>query len=146
MRDIAKIIASNLSLNFAYGCFGRLFNNLTVWVFGYAGTTAFFNVEIAPNLSASWLYPRIVWGGIWRLLFLLHFYQSKYIYKGILLSLIPTLVQLFIVLSFRGNIEATIEATKEIIGIELGILTPIFVVFFNFFWGITTALWLKTSK
>lgn len=137
-KDIARIIARNLSLTFASGCLGGFLNSLTVWLFGYIGITALFNVQIAPDLTASWLYPRIIWGGIWGFLFVLPFYQRKYIYKAILLSLIPTLVQLLIVFPLKAN--------KGILGVELGSLTPIFVLFFNFVWGITAALWLKISK
>lgn len=72
-KDITKTFTRNLSLVFASGCFGGLLNSLTVWIFGFAGITALFNVQIAPTLTASWLYPRIVWGGIWGFLFLLPF-------------------------------------------------------------------------
>ncbi|MEM6399567.1 MAG: hypothetical protein AAF757_04945 [Cyanobacteria bacterium P01_D01_bin.116] len=91
-KHIARIIARNLSLTFASGCLGGLLNSLTVWIFGYIGITALFNVQIVPDLTASWLYPRIVWGGIWGFLFVLPFYQRKYIYKAILFSLIPSFV------------------------------------------------------
>lgn len=137
-KNIAKIIARNLSLTFASGCIGGFLNSITVWLFGLAGITGLFNVQIAPTLTAPWLYPRIVWGGIWGFLFILPFFQNKYLYKGILLSLLPTLIQLFIVFPLKAN--------KGIIGAELGSFTFIFVLFFNFIWGITTAFWLKISK
>jgi hypothetical protein len=137
-KDIPRIIARNLSLVFAAGCIGGFLNSITVWLFGYIGITALFNVQIAPTLTAAWLYPRIVWGGIWGFVFLLPFFQRKYLYKGILFSLLPTLVQLFIVFPLKAN--------KGMLGVELGSLTPMFVLFFNFIWGITTALWLKVSK
>ncbi len=137
-KDIYRIVARNLSLVFAAGCLGGFFNSIAVWIFSLAGITGLFNVQIAPTLTAPWLYPRIVWGGIWGLLFLLPFFPRKYIFKGLLLSLFPTLVQLFIVFP--------LQAKKGILGVELGILTPVFVLFFNFIWGITTGLWLKISK
>ena len=137
-KDITKIIAKNLSLVFAAGCLGGFLNSITVWLFGIAGITALFNVQIAPTLTAAWLYPRIVWGGIWGFLFLLPFFPRKYLYKGILLSLLPTLIQLFVVFPLKAN--------KGIMGIELGSLTPIFVILFNCVWGITAAFWLKISK
>lgn len=137
-KDITKILARNLSLAFACGCLGGFLNSIAVWLFGFARITALFNVQIAPTLTASWLYPRIVWGGIWGFLFLLPFFPRKYLYKGIVLSLLPTLIQLFIVFPLKAN--------KGILGIELGSLTPIFVLFFNFVWGITTASWLKISR
>jgi hypothetical protein len=30
-------------------------------------------VAIAPALKLSWLYPRIVWGGLWGLVFVFPF-------------------------------------------------------------------------
>ena len=123
---------------FAAGCLGALVNSLTVWLFGDVGITKHFSVSIAPSLSAAWLYPRIVWGGIWGLLFFLPMLNSKLIRKGSLLSLFPTAVQLFIIFPFKAN--------KGIAGLELGQLTPAFVIFFNWIWGVVTALTVKFSK
>jgi hypothetical protein len=127
-----------LLIYFAAGCVGALANSLTVWLFGDVGITRHFSVSIAPSLSAAWLYPRIVWGGIWGLLFFLPMLNSKLIRKGSLLSLFPTAVQLFIIFPFKVN--------KGIAGLELGQLTPAFVIFFNWIWGVVTALTIKFSK
>ena len=127
--------AKKLTLVFASGCLGGLLNSLSVWLCGTIGITALFGVKIAPTLTPAWLYPRIVWGGIWGLLFLLPFFPKKFVYCGLIYSLFPSLVQLFIVFPLKAN--------KEIMGVALGSLTPIFVLLFNFVWGISTALWLK---
>jgi hypothetical protein len=127
-----------LLIYFAAGCLGALANSLMVWLFGDVGITRHFSVSIAPSLSAAWLYPRIVWGGIWGLLFFLPMLNSKLIRKGSLLSLFPTAVQLFIIFPFKVN--------KGIAGLELGQLTPAFVIFFNWIWGVVTALTIKFSK
>lgn len=127
-----------LLIFFAAGCLGGLANSITVWLFGELGITAYFNVSIAPALTPAWLYPRLVWGGIWGLLFILPIAQSKILVKGTILSLIPTAVQLFIVFP--------LQAHKGIGGIELGMLTPIFVFAFNWVWGVTTALVIKNAK
>jgi len=137
-KDITKIFVRSISIMFASGCIGSFLNSITVWLFGFVGITALLNVQIAPTLTASWLYPRIVWGGIWGFPFVLPFFTIKYLYKGILLSLLPTVIQLFVVFPLKAN--------KGILGAELGSLTPMFVLFFNFVWGITTAFWLKISK
>ncbi len=97
-----------------------------------------FGVAISPSLTPSWIYPRIVWGGIWGLLFLLPFFQSKVVIKASILSLFPTAVQLFVVFPFKAH--------KGIAGLELGILTPIFVLLFNWVWGVVTVLAIKYSK
>ncbi len=127
-----------LLLMFAAGCIGGFANSLTVWLFGDLGISPFMGVAIAPDLSPQWLYPRIVWGGLWGLLFVLPLMSSRILLKGSLLSLAPTAVQLFIVFP--------IKADKGIAGLDLGLLTPLLVVFFNWIWGIATAATLKLAK
>ena len=114
-----------LLIFFAAGCLGALANSIAVWLFGYFGITTSLGVSIAPSLSANWLYPRIVWGGIWGLFFVLPILQSKMLRKGAVLSLLPTAVQLFVVFPLKAH--------KGIAGVELGLYTPVFVLFFN--WG-----------
>ncbi|MEZ5529404.1 MAG: hypothetical protein R3E57_05675 [Porticoccaceae bacterium] len=127
-----------LLIVFAAGCVGALANSLTVWLFGDLGISRSLGVSISPALSPAWLYPRIVWGGLWGLLFALPFLQSRLFWKGTLLSLLPTAVQLFIVFPFKAH--------KGIAGLELGLLTPLLVLFFNWIWGIATALAIKLAK
>lgn len=129
---------NKLLLFFAAGCVGGLINSLTVWQFGSLGITQQFGVSIAPSLSPAWLYPRIVWGGLWGLLFILPFLQSKLFVKGSILSVFPTLVQLLIIFPY--------QAQKGMAGLELGLLTPVFVLFFNWVWGFTTAITLKLAR
>jgi hypothetical protein len=131
MRSFFK----KLTLSFSAGCLGGLINSLVVFLFGVFDITAMFGVNIAPSLTPQWLYQRIVWGGIWGVLFLFPLFKRSYTSRGLLLSLGPTIVQLFIVFP--------IKAQKGLLGFELGILTPLFVIFFNAVWGITTAYWLK---
>jgi len=123
---------------FAAGCLGAFANSVVVWLFGDLGITKFLGVSISPVLTASWLYPRIVWGGIWGLLFFLPMFDSKPFFKGTILSFYPTMVQLFIVFP--------IKAKKGIAGIELGILTPALVFIFNWVWGVVTSLTIRYSK
>ena len=125
-------------LFFAAGGLGALANTIAVWLFGKYGITASFGVAIAPSLTANYLYPRIVWGGLWGLLFILPMLQSKLLWKGTILSLFPTAAQLFVL--------SPLIAHKGIAGIELGLLTPLFVLFFNWVWGIVTAFTIKFAK
>ncbi|MBW2365513.1 MAG: hypothetical protein JRF25_10730 [Deltaproteobacteria bacterium] len=127
-----------LLIFFAAGCLGALANSVVVWLFGDLGITKSLGVSITPALTASWLYPRIVWGGIWGLIFFLPLVNSKPFFKGTLLSLFPTIVQLFIVFPYK--------AKKGVAGIELGLLTPALVFVFNWVWGVVTSLTIKYSK
>ena len=127
----------NLSLVFVAGCFGALWNSLAVWLFGRLGLAPALGVHIAPALTPAFLYPRLVWGGIWGLLFFLPPSRWTLPARGVLFSLGPTLVQLFIVFPFA--------AKKGVLGLQLGYLTPLFVLFYNAVWGWTAGFWLQRT-
>lgn len=127
-----------LLIFFAAGCLGALANSIAVWLFGYYGITAFFGVSIAPSLTADWLYPRVVWGGLWGLFFILPIMRSKFLLKGTVLSLLPTIIQLFVVFPLKAH--------KGMAGLELGLFTPLFVLFFNWVWGVVTAVTIKIGR
>ncbi|MGD8990092.1 MAG: hypothetical protein PVI00_01430 [Desulfobacterales bacterium] len=130
-------LARKISLVFSAGLLGGLINSLAVWAFGEFGITAAAGVKIAPPLSAAWLYPRLVWGGIWGILFLLPMMQTSIWSRGFIYSLGPTLVQLFVVFPLK--------AQKGALGLDLGMLTPLFVVLYNAIWGWTAAIWLRLT-
>ena len=119
---------------FAAGCLGALVNSLAIWLLGDQGITTRLDIAIAPNLTPSWLYPRIVWGGIWGLLFVLPMLTSRPLSKGLVLSLFPTAVQLLLIFP---------QAQKGLGGLELGLYTPILVLAINGVWGVTTALTIR---
>ncbi|MFQ5683762.1 MAG: hypothetical protein ACE5HC_10880 [Candidatus Binatia bacterium] len=121
---------------FSAGAAGGLLNSIVVWLFGFLGITAALSVAISPRITPGWLYPRIVWGGIWGLLLFLPLCRRNAWARAFLLSLVPTAVQLFIVFPLKAG--------KGVGGIELGSLTPLFVVLFNFVWG-GTAVFLSRS-
>ena len=130
-----KKLAKRLTVIFAAGCLGGLANSLAVWLFGAYGVTKTLGVRIAPDLSPVWLYPRLVWGGIWGLLFLLPVFRSSVLKRGLLLSLGPTIIQLFVVFPYKAD--------QGMMGMGLGALTPLLVFVFNAIWGITVAVWLR---
>lgn len=127
-------MARKLSLVFAAGALGGLVNSLAVWAFGLLGLTTALGVAIAPALTPAWLYPRLVWGGMWGVLFLIPLHQPWW-RRGLLFSLGPTLVQLLVVFPLKAG--------KGMAGVELGALTPLFVLFFNAVWGLAAAWWLR---
>lgn len=130
-----KEILRNASLGYAAGSFGGLANSLEVWVVGFLGITAAAGVKLAPELTFPWIYPRIVWGGLWGFLFLLPFFKESLIVRGIVYSLGLTLVQLFVVFPFK--------AEQGMMGLKLGTLTPVFVFVSNAIWGVVGSLWLN---
>ena len=124
-----------LSIYFSAGAFGGLVNSFALWAMGELKITTALGVKLAPHLTSAWLYPRIVWGGLWGVLFLIPLFQGSAIKRGFMLSLGPTLVQLFIIFPQWAN--------KGILGLDLGTMTPVIVIVLNAVWGIAAAYWLR---
>ena len=71
------------------------------------------------------------------MLFIFPMLNSRLFAKGSVLSLIPTAVQLFVVFPL---------AHKGIAGLKLGLYTPACVLFFNWVWGMVTAVTIKLAR
>jgi len=127
-----------LLICFGAGSLGGLANSLAVWACWKYGIMAALGVQLAPVMTPQWLYARIVWRGIWGLLFVPPFLNSRPWAKGLFLSIFPTLVQLLVIFP--------LQLKKGYFGLELGTLTPLLVFFFNIVWGIVTALAIRWSK
>jgi hypothetical protein len=130
-----EVFFRRITIIFSAGALGGLVNSVALWLLGRLGITAMIGVSIAPKLVPMWLYPRIVWGGLWGLLFLVPLFKRSPFKRGVLLSLGPTAMQLFLVFPYK--------AYKGYLGLELGTLTPVLVVVLNAVWGIAAAYWLS---
>jgi hypothetical protein len=130
-------LLQRMSFAFAAGGIGGLVNSVALWLAGQNGLTALLRVNIQPRLTPEWLYPRLVWGGLWGFLLILPLVKSKPILRGILISLGPTLAQLFY---FFPSVQH-----KGVMGIALGTLTPLVVFVLNAIWGLTAVFWLKLA-
>ncbi|WP_041523144.1 hypothetical protein [Gilvimarinus agarilyticus] len=124
-------------LVFAAGALGALVSSLAMWLAGRYGLTQAMGVRLAPALSAHWLYPRIVWGGLWGFLFLLPLFGGRWILKSAVLALIVTLVQLFVIYPYTTR--------YGVAGLELGMLMPLAVYIFAFIWALTAAISLRLA-
>ncbi|MBU2489534.1 MAG: hypothetical protein KKA60_09105 [Proteobacteria bacterium] len=131
MRNLAR----RASLVFAAGAVGGFANSVVLFLFGQWGVPGALGVSLAPGWSWHWLYPRLVWGGIWGALFLILPGRGRVWSRGLTASLFPTLIQLLVVFP--------ILAHKGIFGLELGAATPLFVVLYNAVWGLAAAGWLR---
>jgi hypothetical protein len=87
------------------------------------------------NGLAVWIFGEL--GITWGLLFLFPLMKTRIFSRGFIFSLGPTLVQLFVIFPMKAN--------KGVMGLDLGLLTPLFVVVFNAIWGWTAAIWLKSA-
>ncbi|MBI5440413.1 MAG: hypothetical protein HY900_04285 [Deltaproteobacteria bacterium] len=93
-------------------------------------------IGLRPEWTAPWLYPRLVWGGVWGLLFLLPVLRARAVLRGVVFSLAPTAVVLFAVFPGMG---------KGPLGLGFGALTPALVALLNFGWGIVASVWYRQA-
>jgi len=128
-----KKVLTRLSAGFSGGALGGLANSLAVWGLGAAGISTALGANLTPAWSWPWLYPRIVWGGLWGLLFAFPCLQGSWLARGLLYSLGPSLVQMLIVFPLK--------AEKGLLGLDLGATVPPFVLFYNAIWGVVAAVW-----
>jgi hypothetical protein len=128
-----------LAVCFCAGLLGALCNSLVAWLAGKWGLTALAGVALAPALTTAWLYPRLIWGGIWGLVYdftVAHPRNRRHwIRKGLWISLLPTLVQLFYIYPHQTE--------HGPMGVGLGTYTPVFVLFFNLVWGFFTGFFTR---
>ncbi len=130
-------IMKNALTVFGAGCLGGLIMCVVMWLFTRYGITQSLNVNLPGSVSPNWMYPRIVWGGLWGLLFLLPIFSGSLFARSFVIALIPTLIQLFVFFPYYEG--------KGIAGLSLGILTPFLVFFFFWVWSLVTAITLRIS-
>jgi hypothetical protein len=138
LKRKGPVLMKRILICFSAGCAGALASSIMAWQIGELGIARWAGVSIAPSLSPGWLYPRIVWGGIWALAFVPPFLKTRFVSKGTLLSLLPTMAMLFFFFPFRTH--------QGIAGLRLGMWTPAYVLVVNWVWGLVTALIIKFSK
>jgi hypothetical protein len=124
---------------FCAGMLGALLSSLTLWLAGESGLTAWAGVDLVPALTLVWLYPRLVWGGLWglplTLLFATPRRRRNWVRKGLLFSLLPSAAQLFYFFP---------HATEYgLLGLALGPLTPLLVLLANALWGAFAAVFIR---
>lgn len=128
----------NALVVFAAGCVGGVVMCVVMWLFAHYGINQALGVRIGGSLVPAWMYPRIVWGGLWGLLFLLPLLSGSLFARSFVISLFPTLIQLFVFYPYYEG--------KGVAGLSLGMLTPFVVLFFYWAWSFTTAVVLRLAK
>lgn len=128
----------NALLVYAAGSLGAVLQIVVMSLAVHYGFTQDLGVRIAASYSPSWMYPRIVWGGLWGLVFLLPILSGSLLMRSAVLSLIPACVQLFIIYPFYEG--------KSFAGLSQGMLTPLVVLFFWWVWALFTSLIIKFAR
>lgn len=126
-----------LSAAFCAGTAGALLDSVNIWALGALGVTAKLGIGLQPAFTMPWLYPRLVWGGLWGFLFLLPLLRGRIVLRGLLFSLAPSAYVLLVVFPAMG---------KGNFGLGFGTLTPALVVTLNFLWGIVGAAWYRWAS
>ncbi len=127
----------NVSGAYVGGVLGALVDSANIWWLGKVGITAKLGIALRPEFTPSWLYPRLVWGGLWGLLLILPLLKGRLILRGMLASLAPSAMVLFVVFPEMG---------KGMLGLGFGTLTPVLVIVLNLIWGIVASLWHSSTK
>ena len=123
-----------ISVAFAGGALGGLVDSFNIWFMGKVGISDLIGLTMKPEFTAPWLYPRMVWGGIWMLLLLLPLLRKKVLLRGCLFSFPPSAMMLFFVLPGMG---------KGALGLGFGMVTPIVVIGLNSIYGMVASLWYR---
>lgn len=128
-----------LAVCFCAAQLGALISSLTAWATGELGLALVAGVDMAPELSGPWLFPRLLIGGLWGTFYFLTVGGKRsrchWVRKGLWISLLPTAFELLWVyphINNHGNF-----------GLALGALTPAFILFFNFVWGTSTGIFTR---
>lgn len=128
-----------LAVCFCAGLIGGLVSSLFLWMIGGWGLTAMAGVKLAPLLTTSWLFPRLIWGGLWGIpyFFTISLPRTRrhWVRKALWASLLPTLTMLFIIYPHQMNLGQA--------GLKLGLLTPLFVLLVNLVWGFVTGVFTR---
>ncbi len=128
-----------MTVCFCAGMLGALCNSLVAWQAGQLGLPAMAGVRMTPALDSGWLYARLVWGGLWGLIYFLAVAPMKsrrhWARKGLWISLLPSAFQLFVVFPYMTS--------HSVLGLDLGQLTPLFVVLYNLVWGFCTGVFCR---
>ena len=119
---------------FSGGALGALVDSINIWLLGQAGVTTWLGIKLNPQFTGSWLYPRLVWGGIWAFLLLLPVCKAQTAWRGILMSLFPSAMMLLVVMPDMG---------LGLLGLKAGLLAPLLVVGLNCLYGLIASFWQK---
>lgn len=123
-----------ISAAFVGGAIGSFIDSFNIWFMGKTGISDLIGLSMKPEFSAPWLYPRMIWGGIWMLLLLLPFQKDKVLLRGCIFSLLPSSLMLFQILPGMG---------KGMFGLGFGAVTPLVVIGLNCIYGMVASLWYR---
>ena len=119
------------------GALAALVTSVLIWAVSQSGILTLVNVPLDQPLTSSWIYKRMVWGGIWSLLFLLPWFSGRpQRQRGMIWGLVPSAATLLFFNPFWDRLG--------ILGLAWGWGWPVVVILFNVLWGYLAGVWLDT--
>ncbi len=111
---------------------------LALWIAARAGFLAALDVELAPAFAWSYFAPRLLWGGLFGLGYTgARRLGGSALRAGLLLALVPALAELLVFLPRTG---------AGMLGLRMGLLTPVVVVLENALWGFVLAQVVRSAE
>jgi len=117
------------------GALGGFTSGILVWAMGAAGITPALGFAMTPELTFGWMFRRIFASAIWGIIFLIPIYRDSPVLKGAVLGVLPWLSSILVVLPYRMG--------AGFLGLDLGMGTPVWTLFFGVVWGITGTVFLS---
>lgn len=128
-----------LAVCFCAGVIGALFSGLLLCAVAKWGGFALAGVHFSPRLQPAWFYPRLVWGGLWGLVYSLAIApangRGRWARRGMWVSILPTAFELLVAFPYWQG--------AGLLGQQLGRLTPLVVFLSNLAWGFCTGVFAR---
>lgn len=84
-----------LSLAFAAGGVGVIALVAAMWILKESGALASLGLRPPSPRMPDFLYSRIVWGGIWALLFVLPIMSRQWLLRGLIVGALASIASIF---------------------------------------------------
>ncbi len=121
---------------FCAGLLGGLGSATASWLSGSWGLPNLLNVRLAPTFTTTWLYPQLIWGGLWGLVYFItvgaRSSRRHWTRKALWVSLLLSVVQLFVIAPYWTQ--------QGMLCMNLGDFAALFIVVYNLVWGLVTGI------
>lgn len=123
---------NKLCIAYAAGTIGALANAAFIAVIAMMGINVIFDMVAFSSLSFGWLFPRMIWGGIFALFLLAPTLGKRWIVRGLLVSIVPTIIAIYAMPVLQGGMT---EALK----LEITLMILVITYLFNCVWGLVAS-------
>lgn len=128
--------AALISICFCAGMLSALVGFCAVWAWAMLGLPELSVYAVRPLLAPDGFYPRLIWGGLWGVVFFVTVGSARarkhWMRKGLLVSLLPTL--LYLIFYLPDQVGS---------GLTLSLAAPAIVVVLNLIWGVFIGLFAR---